>query len=46
MYYEVKDFLAQINGTKMPRFNELSIMEAQLMENAREKMRIDFIPKP
>lgn len=45
MYYEVKDFLAQINGGEMPRFNALSLMEAALMENARGKMGIDFIPK-
>lgn len=45
MYYEVKDFLAQIKGEEMPRFNELSLMEAELMEKAREKMGVDFIPK-
>ncbi|MBR5515865.1 MAG: Gfo/Idh/MocA family oxidoreductase [Clostridia bacterium] len=45
MYYEIKDFIAQINGEKMPRFNELSLMEAALMESAREKMGIDFVPK-
>lgn len=42
MYYELKDFIAQIHGEKMPVFNRLSIMEASLMEKAREQMGINF----
>ncbi len=42
MYYEFKDFLSQINGEKMPQFNRLSLMEAALMEKAREQMGINF----
>lgn len=42
MYYELKDFLAQINGEAMPHFNRLSLMEASLMEKAREQMGINF----
>ena len=45
MYYEVKDFISQIKGAKMPRFNELSLMEAELMEKSREQMGIDFVKK-
>ncbi len=40
MYYELKDFIAQINGEAMPQFNKLSAMEARLMEKAREQMGI------
>ncbi len=42
MYYELKDFIAQINGERTPRFNQLSAAEAKLMEKAREQMGIDF----
>lgn len=42
MYYEVRDFLKQLEGEKMPRFNELSLMEAKLMERARAQMGINF----
>lgn len=45
MYYEVKDFIDQIKGRKMPRFNELSLLEAKMMEKAREQMKIDFVKK-
>ncbi|MBE6573837.1 MAG: Gfo/Idh/MocA family oxidoreductase [Ruminococcaceae bacterium] len=43
MYYEVNDFLDQIKGEKMSRFNELSLMEAELMEKARKQMGINFV---
>lgn len=42
MYYELRDFISQIKGEKMPRFNELSKKEAKLMEKAREQMGINF----
>ena len=42
MYYELKDFLAQTRGEDMPCFNILSLMEAKLMERAREQMGINF----
>ncbi len=42
MYYELKDFLAQINGEEMPLFNQISEAEAKLMEKAREQMGINF----
>lgn len=42
MYYELRDFLAQIKGEKMPEFNRLSLMEASLMEKARAQMGINF----
>lgn len=42
MYYELKDFLAQVNGEEMPQFNRISLMESSLMERAREQMGINF----
>ena len=42
MYYELRDFIAQIKGEKMPQFNELSEKEAKLMEKARKQMGINF----
>ncbi len=45
MYYEVKDFLTQIKGERMPQFNKLSALEAKLMEKARKQMGIHFKPK-
>ncbi len=45
MYYELYDFIKQIKGEAMPRFNKLSLLEAQIMESARGQMGIDFIRK-
>lgn len=42
MYYELRDFIAQIKGEKMPQFNRNSVLEAELMEKAREQMGINF----
>ena len=42
MYYELNDFLAQINGEEMPLFNLNSALEAKLMEKACEQMGINF----
>ena len=42
MYYELRDFIAQIKGEKMPQFNALSEAEAALMEKARKQMGINF----
>lgn len=42
MYYELRDFLRQIAGKDMPEFNRNSLLEAKLMEKAREQMGIDF----
>ncbi|MBQ4601919.1 MAG: Gfo/Idh/MocA family oxidoreductase [Clostridia bacterium] len=42
MYYELKDFIAQINGEEMPLFNQISASEAKLMEKARKRMGINF----
>ena len=42
MYYELNDFLAQINGEEMPLFNLNSAHEAKLMEKACEQMGINF----
>ena len=42
MYYELRDFLRQIVGKAMPEFNRNSLLEAALMEKAREQMGINF----
>lgn len=42
MYYELCDFIAQINGEEMPWFNHNSLLEASLMEKARTEMGINF----
>jgi predicted dehydrogenase len=42
MYYELFDFIKQINGHAMPRFNSYTLETLKVMDKARALMDIDF----
>ncbi len=42
MYYEIEDFIKQINGEKMPQFNSYTLTTLKIMDEARDIMNIKF----
>ena len=42
MAYEIQNFIRQINGEKMPQFNEISKLAMNFCDIARAEAGIDF----